>query len=722
MSKLNPRIHYRTCNLCEAICGIAITHEDGRILSIKGDAADPFSRGHICPKAVALEDIYKDPDRLKQPLRRTKNGWEKLTWDDAFEEVTNNLLTIQKKYGKNAVGIYQGNPTVHNSGTMLFAPLFFRTLRTRNRFSATSVDQLPHQFTAYFMFGHQLVLPVPDIDRTDYFLILGANPLTSNGSMMTAPGFANRLKDLQSRGGKFVVVDPRRSETAAQADDHHFIQPGKDVLLLLALLHTLFAENRIQPGHLKEHILGLENIKNIVTDFPPEKIAPTIGMDAKVVRQIANDFANAESAVCYGRFGVSTQEFGATCQWLINVLNTVTGNLDRPGGAMFTLPAIDVVRQTAKRGMPGHYAKWKSRVRGLPEFSGELPVAVLAEEILTEGEGQIKALITSAGNPALSTPNGSQLERALKQLEFMVSVDIYINETTRYADIILPPACGLETDHYDLAFHFLAVRNTSKYSQALFKPANGALQDWQIFDALRKRMAAKQGRHSFIKNVIQNSLTPERMLDMGLRFGPYGAWGGRFLSPHGLSLRKLKKQVHGIDLGPLQPCLPDRLFTEDKKIHLAPDILLKDLQRVQTCFFSAGKITTSDFDLSLIGRRQLRSNNSWMHNSERLVKGKTRCTLLMHPQDAAARNIRNGQTVNVTSRTGNIRIEVEISDEIMPGVVSIPHGWGHQRPDVKLQIASKYPGANINDLTDDTRVDELSGNAAFSNVPVKVSA
>lgn len=722
----NPKnlyTHYRTCNLCEAICGLEITHRNGEILSIKGDEADPFSQGHICPKAVALSDIYHDPDRLKQPVRRVKNGWEKIGWNEAFDEVATRLKDVQSKYGNNAVAFYQGNPTVHNSGTMLFAPLFFKTLRTRNRFSATSVDQLPHHFAAYFMFGHQLLLPIPDIDRTNFLLILGANPLASNGSLMTAPGFANRLRELQKRGGQFIVVDPRHTETAAKADAHHFIKPGTDVLLLLGLLHTLFTDKLIQPGHIKGFTTGLESIEQLVIDFSAEKVAEATGIEAQTILQLAHDFATADSAVCYGRFGVSTQAFGTACQWLINVLNAVTGNLDRPGGAMFTLPAIDTIQQTAKQGRGGHYAKWTSRVRELPEFGGELPVAVLAEEILTEGKGQIKALITSAGNPALSTPNGSQMEQALEQLDFMVSVDIYINETTRHADIILPPACGLETDHYDLAFHILAVRNTAKYSTALFKLENGAKYDWQIFRELRNRMTANgrsKGIAAKIKQKIADSMTPERMLDLGLRFGPYGVWGGRLLSRNGLSLRKLKKGVHGIDLGALKPCLPQRLFTADKKIHLSPEILMKDVQRVTARFFSAAKPAPSAFELLLIGRRDLRSNNSWMHNCERLVKGKVRCTLVMHPRDATVRQIQNGQNVEVESRIGKIKLPVELTEDIMPGVVSIPHGWGHDRNGVQLQTARKHAGASINDLTDDQLIDELSGNAAFSNVKVKV--
>jgi len=706
------------------MCGIKITHRDGKILSISGDKDDPFSQGHICPKAVALQDIYNDPDRLKQPLRRTKGGWEKLNWDDAFDIVTNRLREIQKRHGRNAVGFYQGNPTVHNSGTMLFAPLFFRTLRTKNRFSATSVDQLPHHFAGFFMFGHQLLLPVPDIDRSDFFLILGANPLASNGSMMTAPGVANRLKNLQKRGGKIVVIDPRRTETAAKADAHHFIRPGTDALLLLAMLHTVFEENLADPGRLKSFTTGMDAIKIAVADFSPEKAATLTGISAATIRQLARDFCAAKTAVCYGRIGVSTQTFGAICQWLINVLNIVTGNFDRPGGAMFTTPAIDVVQQFAKQGRFGYYKPSASRVRGLPNFGGELPVSALAEEILTAGDGQIKALITSSGNPVLSTPNGDQLERALAKLEFMVSVDIYLNETTRHADIILPPATGLETDHYDLSFHLLAVRNTAKYSRALFEPANSAKYDWEIFNELRKRMS----RNSHKKNLaarlqqgILNRMTPERMLDIALRRGPYGVWGGRKLAKDGLSLKKLKKQPHGVDLGPLRPCLPQRLFTADKQIQLAPEVLLNDLQRLKAHFFDPPAAGKNGFDFSLIGRRHLRSNNSWMHNSSRLIKGKPRCTLLMHPQDAAKRGFSDGQPVEVTARVGAVQIPVEFSEEMMPGVVSIPHGWGHHRPEIQLQIAAKQPGVSINDLTDDQMIDELCGNAAFSNVCVKIT-
>jgi anaerobic selenocysteine-containing dehydrogenase len=720
------RVHFRNCNLCEAMCGIAIELMGDEIVGIRGDVEDGFSRGHICPKAVALQDVWRDPDRLKHPLRRVGDRWEEVGWDEALDEVVARLVEIQDAHGRDAVAIYQGNPTVHNSGTMLFAPHFWRALRTRHHYSASSVDQLPHHVAGYFMFGHQLVLPVPDVDRTDHMLILGANPMASNGSLMTAPGMRERLRAVQTRGGRVVLVDPRYTETARIADEHHFIRPGTDVLLLLAILHTIFSEDLVAPGSLPLRDGDVERIGGLVRDFPPERVASLTGMAADAIRSMATAFASAPSAVCYGRVGVSTQAFGSACQWLINVLNALTGNLDRPGGAMFPTPAID----TTKSFRPGSYGRWRSRVRGAPEFSGEFPVAILAEEILTPGEGRVRALITSAGNPVLSTPDGATVDRALTELDFMVSIDIYLNETTRHADFILPPAWGIETDHYDLAFHGLAVRDTAKYSPPLFEPEAGALRDWEIFRGLRRRLEAAPGRgarsmKARLGRAFTNRLTPRRMLDLGLRLGPYGAWGGRFLRSGALSLTALERAPHGIDLGPLKTVLPDRLWTDDKKVHLAPDLLVKDLDRVTERFFSAGADggdSADGFDLLLIGRRQLRSNNSWMHNTERLVKGRDRCTAMMHPTDATARGLSEGDAVRVRSAIGSVELPLEVTDEILAGVISIPHGWGHARPGIRLGTASAHPGVSINDLTDAARVDAVSGNAAFSAVPVSVTA
>ena len=704
--------------------------ETRNYLDIRGDKDDPFSRGYICPKAVALQDLHYDKDRLKHPVRRTANGWQRLEWDEAFDEVAQNLKRINAKHGRNSLASYLGNPTVHNYGAMLFAPGFIRSLHTRNRFSATSVDQLAHHLSAYLMFGHQLLLPIPDLDRTNFFLILGANPAVSNGSLMTAPGMSRRLKEIRERGGKVILIDPHFNETAQLADRHLFIKPGTDVLLLLALLHVVFQEELTRLGPLAAFTEGVETIRNLVAEFPPEGVASITGIEADQIRLLAREFASAESAVCYGRIGVSTQEFGGICQWLINVLNIVTGNLDRPGGAMFTLPAFDPVTAPESLAPRGSFARWHSRVRKLPEFAGELPVATLAEEILTPGPGQIKALVTSAGNPVLSTPNGRELDRALAGLEFMVSIDPYINETTRHAHIILPPTSSLERTHYDVAFHILAVRNTTKFSPALFQHDGEARHDWEIFFELQTRMEHDGVRGRVKRQLGKRFFGPERILDLGLRFGPYGARLNPFSK--GLTLRKLKQAVHGIDLGPLSSCLPGRLRTTDKRIELAPAVLVKDLDRVMTRFFSSIASPRSPVSASphlpvsasppllLIGRRQLRSNNSWMHNSERLVKGKPKCTILMHPTDAAHRNLKPGQTVSVRSRVGTVEVPIEISEEMMPGVVSIPHGWGHDRSGVRLDVAQQYAGASINDLTDNLAIDSLCGTAAFNGTWVTV--
>lgn len=709
MSRPLTTTHYRACNLCEAICGIEVEVEAGEIVAIRGDREDPFSRGHICPKAVALQDIQNDPDRLRRPLRRTADGWREVAWDEAFDQAAARIREVQRRHGRDAVAVYAGNPSVHNYGTLLYGPPLMRTLGTRNRFTATSVDQLPHHFAAHFMFGHQLLLPVPDLDRTSFWLILGANPVASNGSLMTAPDIKNRLRDIRRRGGRVVVVDPRRTETAAVADRHVFVRPGRDAWLLAALVHTVLEEGLAEPGRLAEFTDGWDELRRALAGFPPEAVAAAVGIAAPDIRRLARDFAAADAAVCYGRVGVSMQEFGGLCQWLINALNLVTGNLDRPGGAMFTRPAVDVLQNFSR----GHFGRWCSRVRGLPEFGSELPAAVMAEEMAQDGPGRIRALITSAGNPVLSTPNGRQLERALAGLEFMVAIDFYRNETTRHAHLILPPTPPLEHDHYDLVFHLLAVRNTARYSPPLFPPEPGSRHDWQIFHELDRRLG-DGGLGGRLRRWLAGRLGPAGLLDLALRRGPYGS-GFRPLA-RGLDLRTLKRAAHGLDLGPLEPCLPGRLFTPDRRIRLAPQVLVADLRRL------ARRLGEGSSDgLVLIGRRDLRSNNSWMHNYERLVKGEDRCTLLIHPRDAEGRGIRDGDRVAVASRVGRVVAPAEVSEQVMPGVVCLPHGWGHGRPGTRLSVAERHPGVSLNDLTDDLRVDALCGTAALSGVPVEVA-
>ncbi|MFP2908179.1 molybdopterin oxidoreductase family protein [Pyxidicoccus sp. 3LFB2] len=719
------RVHFRTCNLCEAMCGLRIELEGNHITSIRGDEEDPFSRGHICPKALALKDLYEDPDRLRHPMRRTANGWEQVSWEDALDETARRLHATQKEHGRDAVAVYLGNPNVHNTGNIMFGPQLLRTLRSRNRYSATSVDQLPHQLVAYLMFGHQLLVPIPDIDRTQYMLVMGANPLASNGSLMTAPDVRARLRAIQQRGGRVVVVDPRRTETAGIADSHVFIRPGTDALALLALLHVALVEG-VRPARATSPRTWRgagHGRRELAREFTPERVAPHTGVPADVLRGIARDFLAADGAVCYGRMGLSTQPFGSLCQWLINVLNTVTGNLDREGGAMFTLPAFDIVGGPKALGLGrGSIGRWKSRVRGLPEFGGELPVAALAEEILTPGDGRVRALLTLAGNPVLSTPNGAQLDKALGGLDFMVSIDPYLNETTRHAHLILPPVSPLERSHYDIAFHVLAVRNTAKYSPALFEPGPDGRHDWQILLALQHRLETlRKGRPSvraMLKYQAVSRLGPERLLDLGLRLGPHGS---RFRPlKQGLTLAKLRAAPHGVDLGPLKPCLPHRLQTKDRRIHLAPEALVADVQRLRERFPESAAPEVRDGELLLIGRRHLRDNNSWMHNVAGLVKGKPRCTLMMHPEDAAKRGLTDGADVTVSSRVGEVTVPIAVTDDVMPGVVSLPHGYGHGRQGTRLNVAAGHAGASINDLTDDRALDALSGNAAFSATPVQV--
>jgi anaerobic selenocysteine-containing dehydrogenase len=621
--------------------------------------------------------------------------------------VARRLGQIRAAHGRDAIALYQGNPTVHNLGLMTYGQLLFSALGTRNRFSATSLDQLPHMLAALLMFGSQLLMPVPDIDRCDLFVCLGANPVASNGSIMTAPDMRGRLAAIRRRGGRVIVLDPRRTETAERADRHLFLRPGSDAVLLLAMIDAVFAGGWVQLGRLA--VTGLDELRRGAAAWPAERAAAITGIAAGEIRELARALATTPRAVLYGRIGVCAQEFGGLAAWLCYALNALTGHLDEPGGLMFTTPAIDPVALGALAGIGrGGFARWTSRVSAKPEFSGELPMAVFAEEIETPGPGQIRALITSAGNPVLSAPGGARIERALAGLDFMVSIDPYINETTRLAHVILPPASPLERSHYDAALLAYSVRNVARYSPPTFPRPDHARHDWEICLALWRRIGApaRLGRAAGVVERLLGKLGPEPVLDLALRTGP-----------HRLSLRRLRDAPHGLDLGPLERRLPGRLATADRKVHLAPMVYLADLGRLAARHAAAGPA-----GLVLIGRRQLRSNNSWMHNSQRLVKGPVRCTLLLHPDDAAARGLRTGQIARISTRRGAIQLPVEVSDEMMPGVVSVPHGWGHTRGGVQLQIATARPGQSINDILDPAVIDELSGTAALFGQPVDVVA
>lgn len=691
------------------MCGLVMTVDDGRITDVRADPDDVFSRGHICPKGPALREVYEDPDRLRRPRRRTRGGtWQEIGWDEALRETADRLEEVRARHGRDAIGIYVGNPTVHNHGASMMVPGFIKALGTRNRFDANSQDANPKLFAAMMMYGDQLSITVPDVDRTDYLLMLGANPAASNGSVMTLGDVRGRLRKIRDRGGRIVLVDPRRTETAEWCDEHHFIRPGGDAAFLAAILHVFFERGARAP----DGAAGVGELEREMQPFSPERVSTAVGIDAAAIRRIANEFTSAPRAVAYGRVGICQNRFGATASWLVEALNVVTGNFDREGGAMFPNPAVDVARM-GRRFVDSSYARWRSRVRGLPEFGGQLPAAVMAEEMETPGPGQIRAFVTLAGNPVLSVPNGERIARALVELEFMVSLDHYVNETTRHAHLILPPRHALERGHYDVVFHALAVRNTVKWSEPVVAPSLDGREDWEILYELGMRLG---GLRTGLGRPIDRAarwawragwrLTPERLLDLALRFGPYP----------GLSLKKLRTAPHGIDLGPLTPARKKRVRTPDGNVRLAPDVLLGDLPRL------AKWVETRAEGLVLIGRRHARTNNSWMHNCKSLVKGPDRATLMMHPSEAARLGLADGQKVRVTTRVGAIEARLACTDDIMPGVVSLPHGYGHASVAEHMRIAGATPGSNVNAVTDDLLLEPLTGTAVLGGVPVVVEA
>jgi len=716
--------HYSTCTLCEAMCGIEVTTQGREILSIVGDKLNPFSEGHVCPKAAALKDLYDDPQRLRQPMEKTDSGWQAISWEEALDKVAAGLHQVQQHHGADSVGIYLGNPNAHNMGAILYGPYFYHALKTHNRYSATSVDQLPHHIVSRQLFGHQSQIPIPDIDHSDYFMIIGGNPLASNGSIMTVPHIKRRLKAIQKRGGKVVVIDPKKSETADMSCEHHFIRPGSDALLMLAMLHCLFAKDLAKPGKLLSYAPQLMEVAPYVAAYSPERVADIVGITKEQIEHLVKDFCHAQSAVCYGRMGASVQAFGTLTQYLIMLFNMLSGNLDKPGGMMFTQPAADLLPHSGR----GSVGKYHSRVRNLPAFAGEFPVSALAEEIQTPGAGQIKAMVIGGGNPILSTPNGPQLDQAFGGLDFMVAVDFYITESSRHANIILPPVTALERDHYDVIFHNFAVRNSSKFSPAIFEPQAQSRTDWQIYLSLAQRLDQLNGLPTEQYQGLWHK-EPKGVVDDLLRSGLYAK------GEHNLSMQTLMAHPHGIDLGPLQPDLPRAIYHDDKQIHLAFDYFMADLPRLDGHFFAQGspyqQLKQQPDTLLLIGRRHLKSNNSWLHNSPRMMKGldkaaadkqntHARCTAQLHPQDALRFDISQGQQISVTSRVGEITLAVDITDKLMPGVISIPHGWGHNKKGTAWQLAERHSGVSVNDLTDEMVLDELSGNAVLNGVPVTV--
>lgn len=682
--------HYRSCNICEAMCGLVIEHDGARVLSVRADPNDPLSRGHICPKAVALQDFRTDPDRVTRPLLKRGRDFEEIGWDDAFALAGERIRAVQERHGQDGMALYFGNPNSHKFANMLTLPRLAKALGTRNRYSAATADQMPHHVASIHMMGHPMMIPVPDLDRTHHLLILGGNPIVSNGSMMTAPDFPNRMAGIMARG-KVVVIDPRRTETAEKASEHHFIRPETDALLLLALIHEVFAAGAVRLGPLEDLIDGVDALVEAVEPFTPEFAAGPTGIAAEEIRRMAREFREAPSAVAYARMGASTQSFGGLCQWATNALNIVTGNFDAEGGAMFTTPALDYVGMTGRKGRAPGPQRF-SRVSGLPSYIGEFPVATLAEEIETPGEGQIRGLVTVCGNPALTAPNGRRLAAALDGLEFMCSIDIHVNDTTRHADLILPGTVALEEPLYDVVFHSMAVRNTAGFAEALFDRPDGMPPEWEVIARLA---AAVSGA---------NEIGPDP-LDTVAAALPQGLGG--------LTLDRLRAHDGAVDLGPLTPSLRGRLYTPEERLNIAPQVFLDDLRRLRESAAEAAPFM-------LVGRRQPRAHNSWTQNAPRLVKGRNRCTLEIHPEDAAALGVEDDGEVEIRSRVGAARIRVEITDRVARGVVAMPQGWGQSA--ATLGAATRNRTVSINDLTDERRVDPVTGNAAFNGTPVTVAA
>jgi len=748
MANTGTRTEYRTCHLCEATCGLEL-HLDGRAITlVRGDRDDVFSHGFLCPKGTALKQLESDPDRIRTPLIRRGDTFEAATWDEAFEAIDAGLTPIRERYGPDALAVYLGNPNAHNLAGLVYGKVLLQAARTKNVFSASTVDQMPKQVSAGLMFGGGLTIPVPDVDRTDYLLMLGANPYASNGSLLTAPDLPGRLQSMRARGGKLVVVDPRRTKTAEAADEHLPIRPATDALFLFALVHVLFADDLVDLGDVGAYVAGVDEVRRLATVFAPEAVASACGIDADTIRRTARELAGATTAAVYGRIGTCTQEFGTLASWLVDVLNVCTGNLDRPGGAMFTNAATSFAGEATGKGRGVTFGRRTSRVRGLPEYFGELPVVCLAEEIETPGDGQIRALVTVAGNPAVSTPNSDRIRRALPTLDFMVSFDIYLNETTRHANVILPPEPELARGHYDVALYNLAVRNVANYSPPLVDLQPGEVPEWRstlrlagviggqgahsdvdalddlvvsglVTKAVGRRGSKVEGRDADeLMQTLSTRRGPERILDLMLRTGPYGDGFGA--DPSGLSLAVLESNPHGVDLGALQPRVPEVLRTPSGKIELAPEACVADVERLLAVLDRPA--ARDGGPLVLIGRRDLRSNNSWMHNLPVLVKGKPRCTVHMHPDDAARLGVSDGADVHVSSTAGTIVLPAEVTDAVMSGVVSIPHGWGHDVEGTQMATAAGHAGANSNVLARSDLFDPLSGNAVFSGIPVEVTA
>lgn len=715
-----PETVYRTCSLCEAMCGLAFDVEENRVVGVRPDEQDVLSHGFVCPKGMAIPAVQDDPDRLRTPMRRTPSGgFEPVSWRDALDLAAAGLDRVRREHGNDAVGVYIGNPIVHNHGALTIRAGLMKALGTRNAFSAGSQDTSPRFATSYYLYGSSFSIPVPDVDRTDYFLCIGANPYVSNGSFLTAPNMRARMRAIVERGGRTVVVDPRRTETAKDASEHVAIRPGSDAAFQLALVQVLVESGRLATDWIARETTGWEEIERRLGSFAPERVESHTGVDAKTTRRIAHEFAEAKTAVAYSRVGVCNNEFGTLASWATDVLNVAAGRLGAVGGSMFPTPAMDTAPVLEITKADGH-ARWHSRVRKLPETLGDLPAAVMAEEMTTPGPGQIRGFLTFAGNPVLSVPNGRRLDAALADLDFMVSIDLYVNETTRHAHVILPPAWALADDHVDVVFSNVSVTNVARWSPPVVTPGADEKADWQILHDLITRLGGGPTGEPVLDALFKVAgtmgyrWTPTRMVDFMLRTGAYG---DKFLPwSSGLRIKKLMKHPHGVDLGPMRDGVRHRVRHRDGKIRLAPEPLLEALD----AYAPRASEAPSAEELLLIGRRELRTCNSWMHNVPALVAGRDRCVLYVHPDDAARTGVRDGDEAVLESRVHTGSLPIRVTDDVRPGVVSLPHGWGHAAAAPWQSVAGNHPGVSINDWTDDERTESVVGQSVLNGVPVRL--
>jgi len=744
---VDTRTALRICPFCEATCGLTLEVDDvaRTVVGARGDRDDVFSAGYICPKGASFGELDGDPDRLTRPLVRRDGELVEVGWDEAFAAAAAGLGAVLAEHGGSSVAVYAGNPNAHTIAGALYVPLIIRGLGTRQVYSASTLDQMPKHVALGLLFGNPMAFTVPDLDRAEHLVVIGANPLVSNGSIATAADFGGKLKALKKRGGRLTVVDPARTRTAELADRHVAPRPGTDAVLLFAMVHTLFDEDLVDLAHLTDLVDGVDQLQSLAREFAPEHVADHCGVAAEEIRAVAREIAGAPVAAVYGRMGTSTVEFGTVGSWLVDVLNVLTGNLDTPGGVMFPQSPVGPAPRPPRPGRGFLVGRWHSRVSGFPEVLSELPVTALSEELETPGEGQVRAVITVAGNPVLSAPDGARLSRALAGVDFMLSVDPYLNETTRHADVILPPPPPSRSAHYDIALANAAVRNNARYSPPVLPLDDGqpdeptilsrlalaiaglgldadpALVDEQVIAATLGKEVADPTSPVAGRSVeeLTAMLPPgpgyERRLDMMLRLGPYGDGFGA--NPDGLTLQALKDAPHGVDLGPLRPRLAEVLRTPSGKVDLAPALLVDDAARLRASV-SADPVTDGGY--VLIGRRHLRSNNSWMHNLPALAGGTNRCTLHIHPDDAADLGLTDDALVKGPG--GELVVPVELTDRIRRGVVSLPHGWGHDVGGTAQSVATGQPGVNVNQLNDGLTVDPLSGTAVLNGIPVQIAA